>query len=295
MRTESLVQPIVTSNKILMTNSTRDSVLTKLDQFHLTIDNFHTATRRLGNILSTLTNPLAEDTSILAFRDTTLYLRAKISEFALIITTTKNRIVSATDSLLNTPSTGETGITEVDRLREENEILRHRLHEVNTTNQSHIEKLVLLETAIQEKEEQEAQKVKINLDTFFIVLRRIEEQAFLLSWVTSAESQEDIDFATKNQKVILQQLTDEIENQDTIQGDWVRFQFDNNFFPIGQVEELKSDDKLTIKYQSYSIERKKHQILKKSDYSLASPSSHHREIRLNTTHPLYLGYPGNQP
>ena len=159
----------------------RTATISKLDKFTITIDNLQTAMSRLKNILSCISNLFEEDTTVPAFQENVRYFSSKINETSLALTITKKRIIRATDTLLNSPSTGEMGTTEEDRLREENEVLRHRLGEITATNQSHLDKIITLQAILQDKEEKEKEQANIDLDIYYVILRRIEEQVFALS------------------------------------------------------------------------------------------------------------------
>ena len=183
----------------------------------------------------------------------------------------------ATDTLLQQPSSGDTGTTETDKLREINRLLTHKLKEAKLILANQDSTIIQQTEKLQEEEQRSRHFIRVQEDLYYISSIRIKESIDPDLFLDSSARQA---LENVHERIFTQQHPIQVD-------DWVRFQLSINVFSIGQVVEILTEDSLAIQLSSVVYHCKTSETLLKPHYTQDSEIPEHQPIFLGPPDLLY--------
>ena len=262
-------------------HNTSNTAITKIQALSDNIEQVHSASRRLINILQSLAEGVTEPGFLEAPVENAQLLNSRIEELSLSLSVFKHRINEASDIVFDEIAEQDNPGFEIERLREVNRLLTHKISESRTQSDHSNRRIEQLEELLQESLRIPNSRIVIDEDDFFIASVR-----------TNALKESSITENVLEVQSFLQDLTRRVfllldRNTDIKIGDWVRFQLDINSFPIGRVIKI-GINKIDILYQLVTFSRELAHVLVKSEYKPLSNSRLDRDIVLAPGDPFFF-------
>ena len=258
-----------------------DTAITKIEALGNNIEQVHSASRRLINILQSLVEGVTESSFLDAPIENAQILNSRIEELSLSLSVFKHRINEASDIVFDEITEQNNPGFEIERLRETNRLLIHKIAESRTEAVHTERRITELEELLQASVRTNNSRITTDEDDFYIA--SIRNQALKESSITEDSPEVQTNLQDLTRRIFLPPE----KNTDIKVGDWVRFQLDINSFPIGRVIKV-SVNKLDILYQLATFSRDLDQVLVKSEYTPLSNYRLDRDIVLAPGDPFHI-------